>query len=282
MTTKVMIRSLVCNTVLTIIKLVASIFSNSKTLLADAVHCFSDLSTDIVGLVGSKLSVKKPDELHPFGHGKIEYVTSIIISMFIIVLGFTIFKSSFVPRNTMNILIGLIVLIITIIIKFILSSYLLKEGKKLNSNILVCSSIESRYDTLFSLFSCIILIITYFGKYFKPLYYADIIGSITISIFTIKIGIKLLISNIKSVIGQREDNKELNDNISNITLSFDKVKSIKRITIIKYGYYYKVDIDIIVNKSLTLKKLYSLEQDIKYDLKKYNKNLRYITINMIP
>lgn len=92
---KTLLVSFVINLFLTMLKFSYGVIFSSKTLLADAVHCFSDMLTDIISIIGSKLSSKKPDETHPFGHGKIEYVTSIILSLFIIILGFTIIINSF-------------------------------------------------------------------------------------------------------------------------------------------------------------------------------------------
>lgn len=88
------------------------------------------MSTDIIGLIGDKLSSKKPDKEHPYGHGRIEYLTSIIMSFFIIWLGLSIMVTSFngkvkVPNKSALVVIG-----ITIVIKFILSTYLLKKEKK--------------------------------------------------------------------------------------------------------------------------------------------------------
>ena len=86
----VLIKSFLVNLFLTILKFIGSVMSNSKTLLADSIHCMSDMSTDLISIIGTKISSKKPDLNHPYGHGKIEYLTSIIMSFFIISLGISI------------------------------------------------------------------------------------------------------------------------------------------------------------------------------------------------
>jgi len=115
MITKIMLKSFLVNLSLTILKLLGSLFSHSKTLLADAVHCLSDMLTDIIGLIGSKLASKKPDKKHPYGHGKIEYLTSIIISLLIISLGIGILINSLNGRVKPTNIYSAAIIIISII-----------------------------------------------------------------------------------------------------------------------------------------------------------------------
>ena len=95
MVTLCLFKSFLVNLSLSLIKLLGAFLTKSKTLMSDAVHSLSDMTTDIVGLIGSKLSSKKPDINHPFGHGRIEYLTSIIMSILIIILGFGVLINSF-------------------------------------------------------------------------------------------------------------------------------------------------------------------------------------------
>ena len=126
-----MIVSLCANMFLSVIKIVFGLLGSAKSLIADGIHSLSDLITDVVAIIGSHLSNKPADAGHPKGHGKIEYITSLIISMFIIFLGISIFKNSFSKRIVIpNIYISIVVLI-TILVKYILSSLLIKKGKSI-------------------------------------------------------------------------------------------------------------------------------------------------------
>ena len=80
MSSKILLKSLIVNLFLTIVKFIGSVLGNSKTLISDAVHSFSDMSTDIIGLIGDKLSSKKPDKEHPYGHERIESITALFLS----------------------------------------------------------------------------------------------------------------------------------------------------------------------------------------------------------
>ncbi len=282
MITKIMLKSFLVNLSLTILKLLGSLFSHSKTLLADAVHCLSDMLTDIIGLIGSKLAGKKPDKKHPYGHGKIEYLTSIIISLLIISLGIGILINSLNGRVKPTNIYSAAIIIISIIAKYILSSYLIKKGKSLNSNILLTNGTESRYDTYSSLLALIFIIISLFGSTNKLFLYADIIGSIIMSIFTLKIGIELLKNNICSILGEIETDELKLNKLKEIIKENKIIEKIRRVTLLKYGPYYSATIDIILNGSLSLQEVYEIEKKIKKDLKTIDMNIRYVTVNIKP
>lgn len=279
MTSKELLVSLITNLSLGIIKVVGGFFTNSKTLISDGMHCLSDMCTDIIGIIGTKLAKKKPDKEHPFGHGKIEYVASMLMSVFIVLLGFTCVVNSFKTSNNDTNAIALIILFFCILVKLILSSYLLQKGKKLNNSILITNGTESRYDAYSSMFALVFIALSLINPNNKIINY-DIIGSVIIGILTIKIGIQLFIRNIQSVIGQIDTDKERQEMLKNIILKTKKI-NIKRLTILKYGHYENVIIDLFVNPKMTIKKSYEIENEIKTELKK-DKRIKYVTISYAP
>ncbi len=282
MTSKVMIKSFLVNLILTIIKLLGSLFSHSKTLMADAVHCLSDMSTDVIGLIGSKLSNKKPDNEHPFGHGKIEYLTSILISFFIISLGIGIIINTFKGELRVTNIYALITIIIGIVVKYILSSYMLRKGKSLNSNILITNGMESKYDVYNSFLALIFILISLLGSENKIFLYADIIGSLVMSVLTIKIGITLLLKNVSSILGEVDTEDSKINAIKDIVNKNKDIVKIRRITLLKYGSYYSVTVDIVMKGSMPLSSVYEVEKKIKNDLKKSELFIRYVTVNIKP
>lgn len=277
---KTLITSFFINLFLTLIKFIYSIIFSSSTLLADAVHCLSDMLTDIVSILGSKLSTKKPDKNHPFGHGKIEYVTSMILSVFIIIMGFGIISSSVSRGKTNPSIFPMIIILITFFCKLFLSKYLFIKGKKYKSNILLSNAEESKYDSFASLIALFFTLISYLGKYNSLLLYADLIGSIVISLLTIRVGIKLFIINVNSVIGEIETDEEIVLNLKKLIIN-EKIYKIRRFTLIKYGHYYQVEVDIKLDENFKLKELYKIEENIKRKLKQKD-YIKYVTVNMGP
>ncbi len=275
MTSKILIKSFLVNAGLTILKLLGAFFSHSLTLMGDGIHCLSDMATDIVGLLGSKLANKKPDKRHPYGYGKIEYLTSIIISIFIISLGIGLIYNSFTNKAQKPNQIGVIIIFISILIKIALSKYLLKKGKELNSNILITNGIESKYDSFSSIFALIFIGLSLIGKH-KIFLYFDHIGSITISLLTISVGISLLTENIHSIIGEVETDENKLSEILEIIKKYKRVK-LKELNLIKYGSYYIANISIkikIYNSLMIIDK-------IKKDINEKKLNIKQINISLV-
>lgn len=276
----VLIKSFLVNLFLTILKFIGSVMSNSKTLLADSIHCMSDMSTDLISIIGTKISSKKPDLNHPYGHGKIEYLTSIIMSFFIISLGISILLNSFNGETLVPNMYAIIVLLITIVLKYILSSYLFIKGKLLNSNIIKTNAIESRYDTYNSILALIFILITIIGSDNNILKYFDKVGSVVMSLLTIKVGIEVLLKNTSSILGEIEEDKSILKNVENIIKSKDY--KVRRLSLLKYGSYYDATIDLLLDKNITLENLYIIEKKIKRDLKRSDMSIRYVTVNFKP
>ena len=278
---KVLIKSLLVNLILSILKLIGSFIGGSITLLADAIHCMSDMFTDVISIIGSKLSNKKPDKEHPYGHGRIEYLTSIVMSIFIIILSISTLITSIKGEKFNTNIYAVIILIVSIISKFILSDYLIKKSKELNSNIILLNGMETRYDTYSSMLALLFVLLSLISNK-GILKYADIMGGVIISLLTIKVGIKLLLSNISSIIGEVDYNKDKINLINSVILEQKEIKSIRRITLLKMGTYYKVILDLNINGDIVLNDMYEIEKKIKIDLKKLDLNIRYVTVNFKP
>lgn len=129
--TKTMVVSMIVNVFLSLIKIISGILGSCNSLIADGIHSISDLSTDIIAIIGNKLSLKPADNKHPYGHGKIEYLTSLIISIVILFLGFSIIYNTINRQTVIPKVWVLIVSFITIISKYFLSSFIIKQGKEL-------------------------------------------------------------------------------------------------------------------------------------------------------
>ena len=125
------------NIVLFVIKLIAGYISGSVAIIADAFNNISDAGSSIVTMVGFKMAGQKPDPEHPFGHGRIEYVTGLIISMLIILMGFELVKSSVAkiihPDKVILTPAVATILLISIIIKLYMYLYNTGTGKKISS-----------------------------------------------------------------------------------------------------------------------------------------------------
>lgn len=277
--TKTMLVSGLTNTLLSLIKIIVGFIGNSGALIADGIHSFSDLITDFIAIIGGKLSSKPADDDHPYGHGKIEYLTSMIISLMIIILGISIIVDSFISDINIPTNIVVIVTIFTIIAKLLLSTYIINQGKRYKSNILISSGYESRTDVFSSIVVLIsALIVNIKIDIFK---YSDKVAMVIVGLLIIKTGFSLIKENISNILGEDDKDPEFRKEIETIIMKYKEVLCIDELVLIKYGGYYQLISDIGMNEKMSLKKVHDILEDIEKDLKE-NTNIKFITIHVNP
>ena len=280
--TKVMSVSIITNTFLSLIKIIIGFICKSSALLADGVHSFSDLLTDFFAIIGNIMSKKPADEKHPYGHGKIEYLTSIGISIVVIILGLTIINNSMHSKVVMSSLIVSIVSLITITLKYLLSEYIIRKGKKLENNILIASGKESRADVISSLVVFISAILSVFSKYIEVFKYSDKIAGIIVGILIIRTGFLILKENISIILGEQEIKGETLNKIRKIILNNKDIKTIDELIILKFGHCYKVSMEVSMNPDLTLLECHTIVDELEKKLKKEVEKIEYITVHVNP
>ncbi len=280
--TKVLVKSLIVNVLLTLTKFVFGIIYKSKVLVADGIHSLSDLATDVVSIYGSKLSLKPADTEHPYGHGKIEYLTSIVIGAVILALALSLLGNSLNAKNTIASNMVLYVTIFTILAKYLISRYILSKGVKYKSNLLIASGKESRSDVI----SSAIVIVTYFlsklSSYSKIFLYSDTIGTFIIGLIILKTAYRILKENIVSILGESEQDEEYLDKIRKIILENSEVVNIEELNIIKYGHYYQANITINMDSNVTLEDARVVSNRIKKKLINKKTRISYAKISINP
>ena len=282
MVSKIMLVSVIVNIILSIVKVIFGSIFKCSSLIADGVHSFSDLITDFISILGSKLSLKPADSKHPFGHGKIEYVTSIIISIVIISLGFLLIINSFNKEIIIPSLVVSLVSLATIVSKYILSNYIYKKGLKLKNNILIASGLESKSDVLSSIVVFISIILMQLSNYIKIFKYSNLIATIIVALFIIKTGFNILKENLSMILESQVTDKEYIENIRKIILKENDVLNVRNLYILINGPYYKLISNINMNDDITLKHAHDIIEKIEQDLKKYDNKIKYIFIHMEP
>ena len=138
-TTQALLKSFFGNLFLSIVKIIIGFTGKSSALIADGVHSFSDLATDAVALFGNYYSNKPADDEHPFGHGRFEYLTCLIIGIIVLFLGYQIIVSALNISYIVPSKLVIIVSLFTIIFKYFLAAYLIQIGKRTNNQILISS-----------------------------------------------------------------------------------------------------------------------------------------------
>lgn len=274
--------SFLTNALLSTVKVIVGFLSKSSALVADGIHSFSDLITDVVALFGNVLARKPEDKEHPFGHGRIEYVTSAMIGIIVIMIGlFLIFnvvqKEIEIPSK-----IVIVVSLFTIASKFILSRYLIRKGRELDNQILIASGKESSTDVISSIVVLVASILIQFEGYFHPFLYADKIASVIVGLFIIHTGFMILKENISILIGEKESGTTYYEEVKNTILESDLIRKIDNLIIMKYGYFYSLTIEVSMDFELSLKEAHDEIEKIENKLKEKNERTKYIHIHMNP
>lgn len=274
---KIMKVSFFTNFLLSIFKTIVGMILKSNALIADGIHSFSDLITDIVAIIGNKFAVKPKDKEHPYGHGNAEYLTSFVIGIIVLIMGIILIKEMiFSELTTPSIIVG-IVSVITILMKYILSKYLINKGIKYNNNILIASGKESRTDVISSIVVLISSICINFREYIDILKYSDKVAGIIVGIFIVYTGYKIIKENTDLILGKTADDTILRNKL----LSYSCILNIDNLVLIKEGPYFKASVEVTMNYKL-LKKAHDKAHQIEEEIKKEITDISYITIHVNP
>ena len=243
------------------IKAIVGLFANSIAIIMDAINNLSDALSSVITIVGTKLAQKKPDAKHPYGHGRVEYLTSLIISVLILIAGSTAIVESVIAiinNNLPQFEIWSVILIgIAVLIKLALSFYFRYMGKKLNSDALKGSGIDALFDSFLSLATLISIVVALIWKVNIEGYIGIIIG-----LFMIKSGIDVLRGSLSNIIGERTS-KETSEAIKKLVCSNKEVKGAYDLIINNYGPDRGIgSIHIEVEDNMTAKEIHPLTRRI--------------------
>ena len=199
---KTSIISIISNIILAGFKAFIGVLVNSIAIISDAVNNLSDALSSIITIIGTKLAGKAPDKKHPYGYGRIEYMTSLVVSGIVLYAGITAFVESvkkIIHHEAVNYsTITLIILITGIIVKFILGIYVKKKGKEVNSDSLVASGSDAFNDAILSI-SVLASALIYMVFNISLEAYVGVL----LSIFIIKAGFELIKESVDNMLGVR-------------------------------------------------------------------------------
>lgn len=203
---KVIVRTsavgILTNVVLAAFKAFVGLASNSIAITLDAVNNLSDAMSSVITIIGAKLAGKAPDKKHPFGYGRIEYMSSLIVAAIVLYAGITSLiesvKKIIHPEVSDYSLLTLIIIAVAILVKLALGSYVKKKGNEVNSGSLIASGSDASFDAILSasvLASAILYLATRISL-------EAIVGAV-IAVIIIKSGIEMIGESVSSMLGER-------------------------------------------------------------------------------
>lgn len=224
---------IICNSFLFALKLFIGIVTGSAAVIADSVNNLTDSFTNIVTIIGAKISVKPADREHPFGHGRIEYITGFIMSVAVISVGINFFRDSvdaIIHPRTLNFsLVPFLLLIGSIGVKLWMSFFYKKIALRINSELLKAQSADSLGDVLTTSVTAVSLLVSAFSRFSADGYMGAVV-----SCFIIRTGITIAKNTLAPLIGTKMD-RELYDRIVSVIDGTDGILKSHDLIIHSYG-----------------------------------------------
>lgn len=270
------ILGIIGNIFLLVIKSIIGFVTNSQAMIADAFNSAGDILSSIMTFIGNKIASIPSDEDHNLGHGKAEYIYSMLISVIMILTALIVLKDSILSifnHNDFNFSIWLVVVCITtIIVKFILFLYTNKLSKKYNNLLIKANSNDHRNDCVITLFNLISALCTLIN-----IYYLDgIVGSL-ISIWMIITSAKIFKESY-NVLMDKSISSETKQKVYEIIKKHKEIKKVSHFNSTPIGYRYQISLTIYVDGNMSTFKSHKIADKLEREI---GKNLEEIYLTVV-
>lgn len=281
---KVSFTSLICNAILSVFKLLAGIIGLSYAMVADAIHSFSDVFTTVIVIIGVKISSKKADKEHPYGHDRIECIAALLLSVMLFIVGIFIgystleklisgkFAEAELPKT-----IALIAAIISIVEQFIMFLITKIAANKTKSGALKADAWHHLSDSLSSIGSFVGILGAMLGV--KVL---DVIAGFVICLLILKVSIDIFLDAVNKLI-DKSVNEKMQEKIREITNSVEGVIKIDRLRTRQFGSnMIYVDLEISCDPELKLKDAHKIAQTVHDEMENKLPEVKHCLVHINP
>lgn len=225
--------AIAANLCLVAFKMVVGLLANSIAIVLDAMNNLSDALSSVITILGTKLAGRPPDKKHPFGYGRVEYLTAILISCIVLFAGvsfaITSVQKILTPDKTNYSLLTVVIVAVAILTKLVLGAYTKKMGKQTDSDALVASGADATFDAVISAGTLVGALVAMFTGVVLDGW----IGAV-ISLVIIKAGLEILLDTLSSIVGRRADS-ELTKQMKQRLCTIDGVLGAYDLVLHNYG-----------------------------------------------
>jgi len=278
---KVSIITIIANTILALFKFITGIIGKSNAMISDSVHSFSDVLSTIIVIIGLKVSNKKADNEHPYGHERMESIAAFILASMLFVTGILIgiegvknlFNSEAIAKPT---LIALIAAIVSILGKELMYWYTIYYAKKIKSEALKADAWHHRSDAFSSIGSLIGIAGSMLG--FKVL---DSVASIIICGFIIKVAYDIFKDSLDKVV-DRSCSEDTIVQIEKEVYAIDGVLNVDLIKTRMFGNKIYIDLEISADKNITLERAHTIAHQVHDNIEEKFKDVKHCMVHVNP
>ena len=271
---------IVGNIFLLIIKGIIGYITSSQSMIADAFNSAGDIFSSCMTFIGNKISSKEADEDHHLGHGKAEYIYSLLISITMIVLSVTVIKNAImtlVNKEYFEYSIWLIIIcLITIITKFSLFLFTNKLYKKHNNILIKANSIDHRNDCFITITTLISIILSNMG-----LYFVDAVVGILISLWIFYTAVKLFIESY-DILMDKAMSEETKEKVLQIINKHEEVIKIQHFNATPVGYRYQISFTIYVDGNMSTFDSHAIANSLEREIEKEIPEIYLTVIHVNP
>ena len=268
------------NVFLLIIKAIIGFITNSQSMIADAFNSAGDIFSSFMTFVGNSIASKPCDDDHNLGHGKAEYIYSMLISIVMFLMALFVLKDSFsaiINKNKYDFSIWLIIVcIVTIIIKFALYIYTNKLSKKYNNLLIKANSKDHRNDCVITLTNLIACTLAYFNIY----WFDGVVGSL-ISIWMIITAIKIYIESY-DVLMDKSISDTTKEKVYEIINAHKEIKKVIHFNATPVGYKYQISFTIYVDGNLSTFESHKIADDLEKEIGRKMDEIYLTVIHVNP
>lgn len=252
----VMVVNTVTNASLSLFKIIIGYLFHSSLLIADGLHSASDLLTDLFAIIGLRFASKPQDEEHPYGHGSLEYASSLTVSIIIFGMSCQLLMELIEEWSIPTSHVSMVVLgasFIAFIVKWILSAYVLYQAKKLDSHTLLSSGIESKADAYSTIIVIAGLLITHIGILYNIplLVYAEKIATLFVVMMLFKAALTIYLASARGIAGGVATDDIKQEYLKQV-MECDPDLHISHFDVLKQGIHYNVHLHVIFESSLPI------------------------------
>ena len=222
-----------CNLILFAAKLITGLLANSISVMADAFNNLSDAASSIISIVGVKMAEKPADEEHPFGHGRIEYISAFIVAFLVIEVGFSLFKTSFGkirnPEPMVFQWLSIGIMVLSVGVKLWLGMFNRRLGKRIDSKVMMATAADSLGDVAATTATIVSMLV--FGVFDVNV---DGIVGLAVSVVVMIAGVNIAKDTLAPLIGEAID-PEVYREITRFVESYDGIVGSHDLIVHNYG-----------------------------------------------
>jgi cation diffusion facilitator family transporter len=275
---RVLIYTLILNIAVATAKIFYGYITNSISMLSDGFHSFFDGSSNVIGLIGTWIASKPPDENHPYGHRKFETLATIAIAVLIFGAGIEILREAYsrikVPPDIEVTFMSFLIMAVTLTVNIGVMSYEIKKGRKLKSDFLLADAMHTKTDIYISLSVIISLIAVKIGY---PV--IDVIAAFVITVFIAKMGFSIL----KSATAVLTDTACIDpEKIEKTVNAVKGVRGCHEIRTRGYEDFISVDLHLLVDPEATAQEAHDLAHSVEEAIKKEFVSIKDVIIHIEP